>query len=70
MFRLLWSHHDSIGVEICSTFQYITFNVIFGFEQQYTIVAVDCDFHFYTWYTVMNIWSSLKCVKIPEFRRC
>jgi hypothetical protein len=28
-------------------FQCITFNVIFGFEHQYTIVALDCGFFFY-----------------------
>jgi hypothetical protein len=33
-------------------FQCITFNVIFGFEHQYTIVALDCDFHFFTWHII------------------
>jgi hypothetical protein len=27
-------------------FKCITFNVIFGFEHQYTIVTLDCDFYF------------------------
>jgi hypothetical protein len=41
-----WPDDDSIGVKTCSTFQCITFNVIFGFEHRYIIVALDCDFYF------------------------